>query len=282
MLFRSLHQAWDSTSTGGVRKDVIANAGGSNIGFKGTESLGGGMNAWFQGEMTMDISNGDSSLRNPTLPTGSAGTTGTTWDRNSGVGLNGSWGGVMFGNWDMPMKWTHVGGVAIEDTGNQGRHALVGGGAPTTVNTRSTAGSFYRRQQNVFQYWSPNFNGFEARVAMTSQEERTATCATSTAPGAAAAAAATYAVTASSGAISAAQGTAAQGCGSPRTWGIGGMYKNGPLQLGLGYERHNDANNFVTGGLGYRSTTDSGWTASGSYTFGGGVFRLGAMYERLT
>src|ERR1043166_3430795 len=191
-VYGRVHQAWDSVNQGGLTKDVISNAGGSYIGFKGTEALGGGLNAWFQTEQTLDVSSGANA--------------GGWADRNSAIGLAGSWGSVLLGNWDMPMKGGTVSGIKIEDTGNQGAAALLHGGAPTTVNTRSNIQTFYRRQQNVFQYWTPTFSGFEARVAMTSNEEKVV------------------------GAT-----------GNPRTWGVAGKYSNGPILVSLGYERHNDA-----------------------------------------
>lgn len=231
-------------------EDYMGNAGGSNIGFRGTESIGRGLNAWFQCETGLNASTpGATSL----------------CDRNSAVGLRGGFGNVSLGNWDLPMKWATIAGIKHEDTGLFGVAGLMHAGAPTTVGngianqTGTTVGatagaanaggmsvvSFYRRQQNTVQYWTPAMGGFEARFAVTMSNEE------------------------GNNANNAGAGN--QNSRTPRTWSFAGKYTNGPMLLTAGYERHND---YVFSGR-----DDTGWVLAASYTFGG-KFRLGFMYEK--
>src|SRR5216684_1673407 len=74
--------------------DVVSHqevsTGNSNIGFKGEDSLGGGMKGWFQVEQDVKLE---------------ANATTATWaNRNSAVGLAGGFGNVFLGNWDTVYK----------------------------------------------------------------------------------------------------------------------------------------------------------------------------------
>jgi predicted porin len=60
----------------------------SLFGIRGTEALGGGLQAWFQLESSVTADAGG----------------GTIAGRNSGVGLTSTWGTVMMGMWDSPYK----------------------------------------------------------------------------------------------------------------------------------------------------------------------------------
>lgn len=225
-IYGRIHTEMTFTKQGGVSEDQQGNAGGSNIGFRGTERLANGLNAWFQAESSL----------NGTIGTNANGLA----DRNSGIGLQGSFGNVLMGNWDLPMKWTTIAGVKIEDTGLFGVANLIHGGAPTNVNNGASAGnldltSFYRRQNHTFQYWTPNMSGFEGRIAVTNSNEETAGVNL-----------------------------------TPRTWSMGLKYANGPVYVAFGYEKHND---YALSGR-----DDTGWILSGGYKFG--MFDLRALYER--
>ena len=69
--------------------DMFQTPGGSAVGFKGQEQLGGGLAAWFQCECSADVR-------------------GLNQDgfcsRNSAIGLRGGWGNLFFGKWDTPFK----------------------------------------------------------------------------------------------------------------------------------------------------------------------------------
>lgn len=227
-IYGRIHTEMTFTKQGGQNEDQMANGGGSNIGFRGTERLASGLNAWFQVESGIAPSSG----------------TGVVAQRNTGVGLQGGFGNVMVGNWDLPMKWVSISGVKIADTGLFGSNGLLHGGTPASVangGTCNAAGcqpitSFYRRQQNTAQYWTPNMGGFEGRIAFTNSNEETNTAPTLT----------------------------------PRTWSVGLKYANGPLLVGLGWERHNE---YVLDGR-----DDTGWIAVAAYKFG--MLTLSGLYER--
>jgi len=225
-IYGRIHTEMSFTKQGTVSEDQQGNGGGSNIGFRGTERLANGLNAWFQAESSL----------NGTIGANANGLA----DRNSGIGLQGGFGNVLMGNWDLPMKWVSVSGVKPADTGVFGVANLFHGGAPTNVNNGASAGnldltSFYRRQNHTFQYWTPNMSGFEGRIAVTNSNEETAGVNL-----------------------------------TPRTWSMGLKYANGPMFVGLGWEKHND---FALSGR-----DDTGWVLTGGYKFG--MFGLTAMYER--
>lgn len=119
----------------------------SLIGFRGTEDLGGGLKAFFQ-------------LESATSPDTGGGTFGS---RNSGVGLVGQFGTVVLGRWDTPFK---LSAIFVDPTSQQ-----------TIANQLSVinTGNFNRRENNTVQYWSPEFNGFSARILYGANETRTAT-----------------------------------------------------------------------------------------------------------
>ncbi len=126
---------------------ITVNDGSSLIGFRGTEDLGGGLKAFFQLESAVNPDEGG----------------GTFGSRNSGVGLIGSFGTVMLGRWDSPFKLSAI---------------FVDPAAQVTIANQLSvinAGNFNRRENNTVQYWSPNLNGFSARVMYGANEARTAT-----------------------------------------------------------------------------------------------------------
>lgn len=120
----------------------------SYLGVRGTEDLGGGLKAFFQLETAF---NPDES-------------SGTFANRNSGVGLQGSWGSVLAGRWDTPMK------VVITATDPWGDLTI------NDVNgVTMDQGNFSRRQANMIQYWSPDWSGFALRAGYVPNEGKTAT-----------------------------------------------------------------------------------------------------------
>ena len=119
----------------------------SLLGVRGTEDLGGGLKAFFQLETAFRPDSNNTTFA----------------ARNSGVGLQGGWGSLLLGRWDMPWK---VATIAIDPFGD----LTIGG----ITGTLSDGGNFDRRDQNVIQYWSPSFGGFAFRLAGTANEGKTA------------------------------------------------------------------------------------------------------------
>jgi predicted porin len=126
----------------------------SFLGVRGTEDLGGGLKAFFQLETAFKADQNDSAFA----------------ARNSGVGLQGNWGSVLLGRWDVPLKVTVD---AIDPWGD-----VTIGGITTALNgsgVRGQAGEFDRREQNNVQYWSPTWGGVAVRLSYMANEGRTAT-----------------------------------------------------------------------------------------------------------
>ena len=110
--------------------DLQISSNASRIGFKGSEDLGGGLNAIWQIESGVNLDE----------------QTGTLSSRNSFVGLNGGFGTVLLGNHDTPLKLVGRAVDLFGDTMADSRNVL-GGGSDA-------------RARNVVAYVSPNFSGF--------------------------------------------------------------------------------------------------------------------------
>jgi len=276
------------------------NPSGSNFGLRGTEDLGNGLQAWFQLEIS-------ATLGSPSgFPDGINHGNAPTY-RNSAVGLrSATWGSVSVGSWDTPFN---VAGYSTMNANGRSGTATVGllsntlgalgvigaGGAwssqnesaacvaesGVSANTCLMAGTnFDRRQKGLLQWWSPNWSGFEARVA--------------------------YAATNFSDAVTASNRLA--GSIKPQIWDLSLAYNNGPLAIGYAYERQSDLLAYVaaagtagvgtiangsgtgawqiTGGgaTGVSGSKGQGHRLGGKYAFdlgGGNSIGLGAMWESL-
>ena len=210
-----------------TRSRVSSNS--SNIGFKGTETLGNGLSAFFQIE---------SQLNPDDAPT----TTQAFGNRNSGVGLSGSWGTVMYGRWDSPYKLTTLAVDPFGGTMIAGYNNIFG-----TVGY-SASNDFDRRTANGVQYWSPNWSGFSFRAAYGANETKS-------------------------------NSTAAVKL-NPFDLSIAGTYSSGPLYISAGWEEHKDGNGGATTILnaGARSK-NTGQRLGVSYKFGNS--KIGGVFERL-
>ena len=126
----------------------------SNLGVRGAEDIGGGVKAFFQLETQFKADQNDTTFA----------------ARNSAVGLRGGFGSILMGRWDTPFKKTNGDVDAFDDLTMGGfTTALQGSGIGNVV------GQFDRRDQNVVQYWSPKFAGFEVRLSYSANEAKTAT-----------------------------------------------------------------------------------------------------------
>ncbi len=131
----------------------------SVFGFRGSESLGGGNNAFFQIETNLRMDG-----------TGSA----QIGDRNTAVGLSGPWGQFWMGQWEMPLRYVSVYKVDPFTAGIFASNSIMGNGFVTAPNGASPQ-SFDRRQPNLVQYATPAWAGLSARIALSMPENRTAT-----------------------------------------------------------------------------------------------------------
>jgi predicted porin len=164
--------------------------------------------------------------------------------RNSAVGFKGGWGNLHFGRWDTPMKRAlNMGSTGAQETGSFGASFMAfGGSGGSNATTRSNRNRWKRRDVGLTYYESPNMGGFQLLAAFTPGNASTDNGA-----------------------------TPATVNPKPRVTSLAGTYKNGPLALGLGYERHNDFS--VVAGAG----DDKAWGISGAYTIGKKV-TIGATY----
>lgn len=113
----------------------------SRWGVQGSEDLGGGLKAIFKLEQGFDASNGTA-------------VTGTAFNRQSWVGLEGGFGTVQFGN-----VWS-----AFDDVfyiGNSIFDAVTFSPAYQVLSV----GAYNDKPRNALRYTSPNFGGFSAAVS---------------------------------------------------------------------------------------------------------------------
>lgn len=147
-------------------------AGTTHVGLKGgLDLLGEDLQVFFQVESTVSTDATDSP---------------SSWaSRNSGLGLKGGFGRLLFGNWDTPYKIPLLGVGALRGL-NPFDDAIIGApgfGVPATTTQPGRVGAkadaaFNRRQGNSVQYWSPELQGFSTRLAVSLNESKTASSAT--------------------------------------------------------------------------------------------------------
>jgi predicted porin len=179
--------------------DMFQTPGGSSVGFKGQEQLGGGLTAWFQCESSADVRG----LNQDGFCT-----------RNSAIGMRGGWGNLYFGKWDTPFKRAAATGtVGSGETGSFGSAFLflgnsTGGGATGGQGASQSLSRnvWKRREAALLSYESPSFSGFKVGLAYSAANATGVTDATTNA--------------------------------RPRVGSIAGSYSSGALNVGLGYEKH--------------------------------------------
>jgi predicted porin len=234
--YGNIHSAGNIKDT-----DYADTPGGSAIGFRGEEKLGGGLSAWFQCESSADVRGMDQ--------------TGFC-TRNSAVGFRGGFGNVFFGRWDTPFKRAlNVGTVGAEETGILGMSFLPFGGSGGSDATNSADGPqrqrWKRREAGLTYYETPVFGGFQAMGAF-STGNFAADQAVHDNP------------TLDPDAHNA----------KPRVWSLGVTWTAGPFGIGAGYEMHKQFN--AHSGPILRGGDDTGWGVSAAYTFG--PVKIGATY----
>jgi predicted porin len=193
----------------------------SRLGVRGTEDLGAGLKAFFQLETAFRPDSNNTTFA----------------ARNSGVGLQGGWGSILIGRWDMPFK---VATGVIDQFGD----VTIGGFNATLQSTRTAPATFDRREENVFQYWSPSWGGFAFRGAISANEAKGCTTA------------GTPAVTT---------------CLDPQDWGASATWTRGPMYLFYAYEEHKDVSATI-------SKEDA--NAMGG-TFAFGAIKIGGQYQEI-
>jgi predicted porin len=229
----------------------------SRFGMRGTESLGGGLNAIFQIESNVSGDTGQGPGSNIA-------------SRETFVGLQGSWGKATIGKFLMPLDDLHP----------------IFGNAPTlTTSILSTAalwaqgpqskagGGFDARTGNSIRYDSPNWSGFTAALQYSTRDssgdqQNTVTCTAPFPPS----------TTCPTPTVGAGGDSGDHPSELRHAWVAGGnvIYANGPWNAGIAFEK----NKKVRGA----TLDDTDWTITGAYDFGtimqGFGLRLGLAYER--
>lgn len=220
--------------------------GTSHLGFGGSATISDSLKAVWQIESAIPL---DGDLVANTLAT-----------RNSRVGLSGNWGTLFMGIWDSPYKWASLPLInplragfvpdynAVMNNPGFGvpalnlRPSFVGGPAGPGPVTKSNA-SFYRRDANTVQYWSPKVFGLSARLSYSFNEAKTAD-------------------------TPATDGTPAVSSISPDILSALLSYDNGPLRLRYAIEVHRDyfGLSHMLGSAFTESSNDVGQQVVASYT----------------
>ncbi len=141
-----------SNNAAGAVNHQRVNTNASRFGVKGGEDLGEGLKAIYQFEVEMDA-DGNTAV-------------GLGKTRNSGAGIGGDFGQVMFGIWDSPLKVAHNKIELFDNTTSWSAIQTIGKSAGKDFNTR---------QKNMVQYWSPKMGGLQAAFMYSPDEAPTAT-----------------------------------------------------------------------------------------------------------
>ncbi|MBI4937284.1 MAG: porin [Nitrosomonadales bacterium] len=260
-IYGVVNASFDSISTGNSaggssQSATRVSSNQSRIGFKGNEDLGGGNNAFFLLESTVNADAGG----NPAA------------GRNSYVGIGGdSWGSVLLGQNDSPYK-TSTRGMDLFQDGLADNRTLMGGAVGTAGVGRSAAIQFDGRNANVIQYDSPNFSGFKASLQYIAGAEGATTAGN--VKGTAYSLAGTYA--AGPMTLAAAYETHDMGTATTGTMGAanGGVVNQKERAYKLAGSYTMDA---ITGVLVYEKT-DDGFGAGGANAMGHRTWYLGGKF----
>jgi predicted porin len=218
----------DATGASRPKTDIAQTPGGTAIGFRGQEKLGGGLTAWFQCESSADVRGYNQD--------GLCG-------RNSALGFKGSWGNLHFGRWDTPFKRAvNMGTVGVQDTGLLGSAFVFAGSSTGTISqTNGSSRVIWKRREGGLTYYeSPMFSGFQVLAAFSPGNAATnATAATTSAKPRLYSIGGTF----KNGPISAGVGYEkhqnygnAGGSQSDTGWNISGSYTfNNKLEVGVAY-----------------------------------------------
>src|SRR3989440_1063989 len=224
----------------------------SRLGVRGTESLGGGLNAIFQIESNVS---GD---------TGNTSTSGFA-SRETFVGLQGAWGTFKMGKFLMPYDDLHpiFGNVPTYTTSILSTADLWAQGTLSKFN-----GGFDARLGNSLRYDSPVWSGFNFSSQVSLRDS--SGFADNVGPSA----------NAANPIVGGDNGDHASELRHAYVFGIAGYYNNGPIQAGVGYERNVKVRNYsVTPSPNQFYANDWALTVTGAYNFG--VVRPALVYERL-
>lgn len=187
--------------------NFVSSPGVFFIGFRGTESLGGGLSTIWQIEQG---AGGDGT-----------GTSNTWGARNTFLGLSGGFGRAYVGIMDTPYKRVmginNTAQMRTGLTGPQGINAIMNNGDtsgadPFVSSGASNNSAFSRRAGNSVNYDSPSFGGFSFSAQYGANEGRSLT----------------------------AQPTTPNSAVDPALYSLAATYRGGPFAVGLGWQQHKE------------------------------------------
>jgi len=252
----------------------------SRFGMRGTESLGGGLNAIFQIEQNVS---GD---------TGNAASSSIA-SRETFVGLQGSWGKVTLGKFLMPQDDVRF---IFDNKTTLGTSLLSDGALYAQAQESKSNGGFDARTGNNVRWDSPNWMGFTAALQYSTRDSSgdtqnfincTPALVTNQCP-----------ALAPAGSVATGGDNGNHVSELRHAYVLGGnvIYNNGPWQGALSFERNQKVRQYTqttaVGPLGTNCTVaapcfkfpnDTDWTIAGSYDFGtlwqNFGLRIGVGYE---
>jgi predicted porin len=236
-----------------TKTNVSSNS--SNIYFRGTEDLGNGLSAFWQIQTYFSAGGtGNTDGTNGSVDGVSSG--------NTYVGLEGkSWGKVLLGKHESPFKLLSRKVDLFGDQPGDSR-SLVANANGAGLATGTGGAAIYSlgwdlRPQNVIAYGTPNFNGFSALVAYVSNVGTGAAldAPTGTATGT------------NPGSIN---------LNAVNAWSANATYENGPIFVGLGYEKHNLSK--LSTNVAVNHSDEKAWRLAAGYNFGD--FKVVGLYQR--
>lgn len=265
----------------------------SRFGMRGTESLGGGLNAIFQIESNVSADTGNAA-------------SSSIASRETFAGLQGSWGKVTLGKFLMPQDDVRF---IFDNSITLGTSLLSDGALYAQAQESKTNGGFDARTGNNVRYDSPTYMGFTAALQYSTRDSSGDTqnfisCTPAVGPIVGGLPTTTFVCP-----TLAASGGNNNGGDSGNHLGelrhanvIGGnvIYNNGPISAAISFERNHEVRTYVSdaalpanpAGTCRAGTSivcpffpnDTDWTIAGSYDFGtimqGFGLRLGIGYER--
>jgi predicted porin len=235
-----------SDATSGSAADVsprtAVSIDSSNIGVRGALDIAHGMKAVYQCETQASIDGLD---------------TRAICNRNSRIGLSGTFGTLFLGNWDTPYKALAYGTKADDPFGNtdvfgfQGLFGSPGYGVRSTAFSGAANAGFDQRAANSVAYWSPKFSGLSFKLQYSTNEQRSA-----------------------------------DGIVDPQLVAAGVNFDLGGLSLGAAAEYHEDAYGLrtITGANASRNASkDMAWKLAAGYELplGVGALTVMGMVEQL-
>jgi predicted porin len=224
----------------------------SNIYFKGTEDLGNGLSAFWQIQTFFSAGGTGNADTGPGAGAAAAGqaTKDGVSSGNTYVGLEGkSWGKVLLGKHDTPFKLLSRKVDLFSDQLGDSRnlvHLANGGGAMGLLSA-----GWDLRPGNVIAYITPNFSGFSAAIG--------------------------YVTNVGSGAaVDSPSAATSATIEAVDAWSAKAVYENGPIFVGLGYERHNLSK--LSSDPVVNNADEKAWRLAAGYNFGD--FKVVGLYQR--